>query len=215
MSHNRWWKLGALGGIVFVVLQIVSQMLMDAGDTKAPFDASSATILKFFQDRDPQLYGLGDYLATLSIIPFLWFLGTLWSVLRRAGQDYHWLVTTAMVLGVLAMTFFISGGGWTLAVGRVDDGLSEEQARLLFDEGNLGFANTFVPIGGMLLSIAVIIWQAGVLPRWNGGLAAVAGVGLLLARAVWATSQVIFIPYILYWLWLSLTSITLFRRSPE
>lgn len=213
MNRYRWEQIAALGGIAFVVLQVVAQALIQVGGAEPAFDADAAEIMQFFQDRDTRLFGLGDYISTLSVIPFIWFLGALWAALRRAAEEYAWLALAAVALGLLEMAQIVSGGGWTLAVAHIDDGLTPEQAQLLFDQGNLGFANSWVTLAGMLLAVAVISLQAGALPRWNGWLAVITAIGLVIARAFWATSPIVFGPYVVFWLWLITTSIILTRRA--
>jgi hypothetical protein len=64
--------------IVFVVLQMASQALIQAGGTEPPFGAPAEAIVAFFMAKDGQLFALGEYLSTISLIVFLWFLGSLW-----------------------------------------------------------------------------------------------------------------------------------------
>ncbi len=37
--------------------------------------------------KDSQLFAMGEYLSALSLIAFLWFLGSLWATLRRAERE--------------------------------------------------------------------------------------------------------------------------------
>lgn len=215
MNQYRWEQVAALGGIAFVVLQLAAQSLIQAGGAEPRFDADAAEILQFFANRDTRLFGIGDYLMVLSVIPFVWFLGALWAALRRTAEDYAWLGLAAVALGLLEMAQITIGGGWTLAVARINDGLTPEQAQLLFDQGNLGFANSWVALAGMLLAVAIISLQAGALPRWNGWLAVITAVGLVIARAFWAASPIVFGPYMLFWLWLIATSLVLVRRAGD
>ena len=99
MSNPRLEQIGAAGGIVFVALQIAAQALIQAGGAEPPFDAPAQTIAAFFMARNSQLFALGDYLSTLSLIAFLWFLGRLWSVLRRAEGEPAWALTRRPGIG--------------------------------------------------------------------------------------------------------------------
>jgi hypothetical protein len=205
-----WERAAAAGGIVFVGLQLVSQGLMQIGGVEPSFDASADEILAFFEARHETLFALGTYLSLVSFVVFLWFLGALWAALSRAEGRNAWLSLVAFASG-LAFLAALSGG-WYLAVFRIDDGLDPQVARLAFDMGNLGFANSWVPLASLLLAASVVILGTGALPRWLGWLGLVAGVALLAARIVW-TSPVAFAPYALSWVWLVAISVILIRRA--
>ena len=55
MTNTRLAQMGALGGIVFVLLQLVLQTMLQAGGSEPKFDAQSAEIAQFFADRDVDL----------------------------------------------------------------------------------------------------------------------------------------------------------------
>ena len=212
MSNTRWDKIGAAGGIVFVVMQMASQALIQVGGGEPPFDAPASTIVAFFMARNGQLFALGDYLSTLSLIPFLWFLGRLWGALRQAEGESGWLSFIAAASGVLVVAAII-GGGWSLAVFRRDEGLDPQIARLLFDQGNFGFANAWAMLASLSLATGVASIRTGALPRWLGWAGVLIAAGLLAARAIWASSGLVFIPFGLCYLWLIATSIVLIRGA--
>ena len=121
MGNARLEQIGAAGGIVFVVLQMASQALIQAGGAEPPFDAPAPTIVAFFVARDSQLFAVGDYLSTLSLIAFLWFLGSLWAALRRAEGEPAWLSLVALASGLMIVAAASAGSGWRLAVFRRDE----------------------------------------------------------------------------------------------
>jgi len=213
MAGKRWAQLGASGGLIFVVMQNISQGLIQVGGVEPPFNAPSASIAAFFASRDPRLYGIGDYISALSVVALLWFLGSLWSALRRAGEDSAWLAMVAVLSGLLAAVSLVTGGGWTLARARIDSGLSPEMATYLFDQGNFSFATIWVSLGSMLLAVGVLNAIDRVFPVWLGWSGVVIGAGLIIARAFWATSQLTFVPYLLFWVWMIAISIILMRRA--
>src|SRR5215211_452529 len=155
MRNARWEQIGAAGGIIFVVLQMALQALIQAGGGEPPFGAPAPTIVTFFMAKDSQLFALGDYLSTISLIAFLWFLGSLWATLRRAEGEPAWLSLVALASGLMIVAT-ISGGGWPLAVFRRDEGLDSQIARLLFDQGNFAFANAWVMLASLSLATGVV-----------------------------------------------------------
>ena len=213
MSDSTWRKVGASGGIVFIVLQLAGQLLFQSGGAEPAFNTPAAEILGFFQARDTVLFEIGGFLTSLSFIAFLWFLGSLYSTLSQGEGQPAWISLIAVASGVLMIAAVI-GGSWVLAVFRIDEGLEPNMARLLFDQGNFGFASLWVFAASFLLATAVVAIRSFALPRWLAWAGVVIAVILLVARAFWATpSSAIFTAYVLFWLWLIAASVVLFRAS--
>src|SRR5262249_567174 len=112
MSNARWEQIGAAGGIVFVVLQMAAQALIQVGGAEPPFNATAEPIVAFFMARNSQLFALGDYISSLSLIAFLWFLGGLWGALRRAEGEPTWLSFVATASGLMIVAAVSAGSGW-------------------------------------------------------------------------------------------------------
>ncbi len=213
MSDSTWRKVGASGGIVFIVLQMAGQLLFQSGGAEPAFNAPAAEILEFFQAKDTVFFEIGGFLTSLSFIAFLWFLGSLYSTLSQGEGQPAWISLIAVASGVL-MVATVVGGSWLLAVFRIDEGLEPDTARLLFDQGNFGFASLWVFAASFLLATAVVAIRSGALPRWLAWAGvAIAGI-LMVARAFWATpSGAIFAAYVLFWIWLIAASIVIFRSA--
>ncbi len=214
MNNDRFFQLGAAGGILFVVLQLAGQALIQIGGSEPAFSAPADEILAFFMNRDLDLAQAGGFLSTLSLITFFWFLGAFWAALRAREGEPGWLSLIAFGSGLAGLATVLNGGGWELALFRLEEGLDAETARLLFDQGNLTFANFWVALASMLLPAAVVIIKRGALSRWLGWYGLVLAVILLAARAFWAGPPgLIFIPYMLFWIWLIAASVALIRQT--
>lgn len=213
MTNSRWEQLGAAGGIGFVALQMVAQALIQVGGGEPPFDAPSSTIAAFFMARNSRLFTIGDFLSTVSLIPLLWFMGSLWAALRRAEGEPAWLSLVALASGVLVGGMVSLGAGWPLAVFRQREGLDPQIARLLFDQGNFAFANAWVMLASLSLATGIVSIRNGALKPWLGWSGVVIAGGLLAARAVWASTSLAFIPFGLCYLWLIAVSIALIRGA--
>jgi hypothetical protein len=209
MMVALWERVAAIGGIAYVALSMASQGLIQIGGAEPSFDAPASEIVAFFEARNTQLFDIGVYLQLLALVAFLWFLGGLWAMLRQAEGQPAWMSLIAVGSG-LAFIGSLSGG-WQLAVFRLGDGLDPQIARLAFDMGNLGFANSWVPLGSMMLAAGAVMLGGVALPRWLGWSAVGIGVGLLVARIVW-TLFVAFIPWMLFWFWLIALAVVVLRR---
>jgi hypothetical protein len=210
MAKLRLYRFAALGGITFVVLQMVGQGLIQAGGAEPAFTAPADEILQFFRQRDTTLFAIGGYLSALSVVPYLWFLGTLWDFLRRAEGEHGWLSLTAIGSGLILPAISLIGG-WELAMFRLGENIDPVMVRLLFDAGNFAFAGLWVTSGSMLLSVGALGLLSGKLPRWFSWFGLATGIGLLAARTVW-TAQIAFIPYTLFWVWMIVMSLVLVRK---
>jgi len=206
-------KIGALAAIAFPLLQMASQGLIQVGGMEPAFAAPASEIVAFFEARDPALFAIGGYLSVLSLVAFLWFLGALWDELRAVEEGSGWLSIIAVGSGLVTASALSESGGWPLAVFRIGEGLDPQVARLLFDEGNLNFANIWISLGSMVLAAGLIFRRSRRFPHWLGWASIALAVGLFLARAVW-TSPVAFAPYLLFWLWLIVLGVIMLRRSP-
>ena len=213
-TRSRWEQIGAGGGIVFVLLQVASQVLIQAGGSEPAFGASAAEIESFFMNQNRQLALTGGFLSVLSIIAFIWFLGALWARLRRYEGEPGWLSLVAFASGLVGIAAILGSGGWELAILRLGDGLEAETLQLLFDLGNFTFAAFWVALAGMLLAAGVVAIRDGALPRWLGWFGLLLAGALLAVRTVWFTELgVKFLPYALFWVWLIAASISLIRRA--
>ncbi|HUF37521.1 MAG TPA: hypothetical protein VMN57_03270 [Anaerolineales bacterium] len=205
-------KTGALAGILFPILQMTAQGLIQIGGMEPSFSAPAAEILEFFQARDPDMFRIGEFLSIVSMIAFLWFLTALWDSLRSADGDAGWLAMVVMGSGLVSASALTDPGGWSLALFRLPEGLDPETARLLFDEGNLNFANLWVSLGSMVLAAGLSFHLSGSEPRWLSWSTIAMGIALVLARLVW-TEPIAFAPYVLFWVWMILIGVRLIRRT--
>lgn len=214
-ESNRMRQIGAVGGIVFIVLQAIAQLGLQAGGAEPRFNAPTEPIVAFFASKSSQFMEVSTFLSGVSMIGFLWFLGALWATLREAEGEPAWLSLTAVLSGVIAAAVVFAPGGWHLALFRMGEGVDPQIARLLFDSGNLGFANMWFFLASLLLAYAAVTLQTGVLPRWTGWAGLAIAVALLVARAFWATSGVVITAYLLFELWLFAVSVALLRQAAK
>jgi hypothetical protein len=210
-SH-RLKKFGAIAAIAFPVLQMAAQGFFQVGGMEPSFAAPANEILAFFESRNPVLFTIGGYIFILSLVAFLWFLGALWDELSTAEGGSGWLSLITVGSGLVVAANLAGPGSWPLAVFRTGEGLDPQIARLLFDQGNLNFANIWVALGSMVLAAGLIMRHSDRFPRWLGWSSIVLAIGLLLARAVW-TLAVAFAPYVLFWVWMISLGVIFLRRS--
>ena len=206
----RFKKFGAIAGISFPIVQMIAQSLIQVGGTEPKFTAATSEILAFFQNRNSQLFEIGGYLTSLSAVLFIWFVAFLWNELRSLEGESGMLSMIALGSGLVTAAAF-NVGGWALAIFRLNEGLSPEVARLLFDEGNFNFANMWVSTGSMVLAAGLIFRASSAYPRWLGSGSVLVALALFAARAVWIL-QIAFLPYVLFWVWMIYLGVVFLRR---
>lgn len=173
MINDKWAKYGAATGVVAVALYVVATLVMP----KPPdFDAPSAEVASYFADEQNGVQvAIAFYGAAAGF--FLWFVGTLASVLRQAEGGPR-LTSILFGAGVAATAIFVVDlTTFAVAALRADEGiLGPEITQALFDAGNLGFATGAIVFGAFFAAAALIILRRGGLPDWLGWLAALTGI---------------------------------------
>ena len=214
MDDTKWEQYGALAGLVFVVLVVLSAFI--AGSPPEP-DDRARKIAEYFFDNSGRIKA-GSYLGALAIPPFLFFLGSIWSRIRRV-EDARRLATIAVGGGVIAATLATAGGAVTTTTA------------LLITEAGLG-AKFFFVLGGALTAssgfgaaaftaaISVAAVRNATFPEWLGYAGLAIAVGWLVAglSLVTLSSGVFFIGFIVFlvWLiWVLLISYFLYRPQTQ
>ena len=83
MDDKKWEKFAALGGVAFVVLNVVGTVLQGS----PPSDAdNNDEVLEWFVDTDTGLKA-ASFLAVLSIIGLAWWFGSLWRRMTNAENN--------------------------------------------------------------------------------------------------------------------------------
>jgi len=190
-----WRRLGAAGGIFYVVLTLLGNDVI--GGTR------------------PRT---GLLVELLGFVFFAFFLGSLWACLRSAEGEGGWLSAAAFGGGLLALAVKLASVTPVLAVG-ASEGMDPGIAKALIAMNGASFDITFLPLGVMLLSTAIVAVRTGALPRWLGWASAVVALALLGALSVAVVSpsppEWVFLAMLLFALWIVATSIVLIRRAKE
>jgi hypothetical protein len=165
MAEERWERLGAATGIVFVVLAFASFII--GGELPKPGDSAEQVVTYYTSDSDMILWS--GWLWGLAGIAFLWFLGSLRSHLVRAEGDPGRL-TSVMFAGGIAGGLVFSIGviiSSALAFGIAQDAPAElthafsDLATQLFNGAAFAF---FV----FVAATSLISGRTKVFPAWLG-----------------------------------------------
>ncbi len=184
MQGRIWPRLGAVSGVLYVVLLI--------GSTSTGSDAQIVIALEL-----------------IAILLFLPFLGYLYSVLRRAEGEGAWLSATAFGAGLVDLTIKLA----SIAPGfasRAED-LNPQLHQALEKMNSVAFIVTMLPLGVMMAAVAIVALKTRVMPLWLGLLAAITAPACLV-NGMFLDAE--FGPaFLLVLLWVMLASIVLTLRA--
>jgi hypothetical protein len=199
-------RVTGVAGIITLVVVLGSSLANNF--QSAPFTSDAQEALEFFGTLDDSFGAASSFLTSVGLIAMLWFGIGLALLLRPFDGEMPWRSAFLAAAGVVAV---VSGqiASWDAAVYRSDD-LDPQIARYAFDLGNLSFANGWVATGALAICAGSILISNRDLPTWLGWWAVVAGVGSVLARAVW-TEGYAMAPVAAFWAWTAVLSIWLIR----
>jgi hypothetical protein len=215
MDDAKWERWGALGGIVFVILVLASAFL--PGSPPMTSDPTSE-MAKFVVDKGDEIR-IAGYLGAVAVLPFFWFLASIWRLLRRGEGGTPRLTVMAALGGAFAATVGAVGGIVLALLPMVRSSLTPGLLRTLFIlSTNIAFMALF-GIATLVLSASVVFIRSRVMPVWLGYLGVVAGVVELVGGgATVSTNDTLFtigfIGFLLATLWILLLSIFMLRSEP-
>ncbi|MCC7449695.1 MAG: hypothetical protein IT324_19910 [Anaerolineae bacterium] len=164
-------RLTSLSGIVFAVLTIGSIVffISNLAAHLPPVNAAPKEHVAFYTTYG-QTLTLNNYMWILPIPFFLFFLGGVYSVLRRAEGDSMALSTAALTAGIAAVVPWITNIavenlGTTIAVAGGDPVIPWAFGGLT-PTGSMGLSG--LARAAFLLATALVLLRGGVAPRWIG-----------------------------------------------
>ena len=166
MTERQWQRIGAIGGLVFFVLVLLTFFTPSTPDLDTPtFEVRSEVA----EDRTGII--LNVYLGSLSAAAFLVFAGGLWSLFQRAGAAGAGVVTLVAAAVTSAMVL-VANGALLALVYAAEDNRAPAVVQTLFELDNTLFVPTFFALIAFHAAAALGIVATGVLPRWLGWVSA-------------------------------------------
>jgi hypothetical protein len=202
MVSGSWARYAPLSGLLAVVLVVVSIVVTGFDDVGT--DASTQEVIDFWSDNDGQQVA-GAAIGALSLVPLLWFLGSLRSVLRTAEGGTGRLSAVAFAGGIVLVAGAAVDSSLQFAVaesvGDVPPGVTQALS-VLYSDFFLVFP---VGLGTLLLATSLVSLRHKVLPTWLGWVAFVLGIVSL--------TPVGFFAFLLVLVWIAVVSVVLYQRQ--
>lgn len=211
MDDVKWDRYGAVAGVAFVVLVVISAFI--AGSPPEPTDAPRA-IHEFYRDHERALKA-GVFLSGLGAAAFLWFLGSLWSTLRQP-ENTRRLATIAAGGGVATIAFALVSSAITSTTAlRIGD-LAPPQAKFFYTLQSVVITMASFSIAALVAATSVAALRAKVFPAWLGWSGLVLTLAWLLAGLGVASERSAlfifgFIVFLLWLVWVLVISFFLYR----
>ena len=177
MSRERW---AAATGLPLVIGWILILVLTG----NSPDDSSSDhKILSYYASHGHRVKEITVFFVlAVAVAFFVWFLGTLRTLLLKAEGEPGRLATTATIAGTAFIALFaVAGSAFTApAFIAADAGhkftLDPNSYRLLQGVGIMAFIAAFLVASGVAFAVGVVAWRTRFLPRWLAIASFVAGV---------------------------------------
>ncbi len=205
MDETRWERLGGASGFG-AILTGAAAMLFERGALSASDPV--ARIVAYYTENQAALRAQ----ALLFVVGagfFLWFLGSLRSVLSRADGDSGRLSSVAMSAGVASTVITLAALAFQVGLASAPQDAGHPA---LIGTMDALFVVANLPLAVMLVAVAVLTFRTAVFPAWLGWLSLLAAVAQLvpvcgivldsgpLAADGWVSA---YLPYPLYALWLT------------
>jgi len=214
MSNHSWQRLGAASGIVYVVVIMLPDFIQ-GGPTEEETMTTAQAIASACATSTAARFTDAIYPIThiLAYLFFLFFLGSLWSALRRAEGDNGWLSAAAFGGGLASLTIRLSGATASAAAAQnACSGIEPQLWQVLNSLSSAAYFTSFFPLAILLAACAVLAIWFGALPRWLGWMSAIIAVALLVEGFAGVMyTRAIGLSFLLFMLWTLVTSIALIR----
>jgi hypothetical protein len=179
MDGSRWERYAAIGGVIFVVLNVVGALI--GGSPPAPSD-SAAKIAKYYADKDTALE-TAMWLGGIGTMGLAWWFGSLWRRMARAEGGAARLGLVSLIGLTLAGSGFLASTAVNTAAalraGDIGDSAPYYYTLGVVLLGAAGFG-----IAVHLFATNVLAVRTRILPIWVAGLGVLAGLGFVVSGIV-------------------------------
>jgi hypothetical protein len=202
----RW---ASLGGVLYVVLFIVGNILLFAGSPAS--DAAPAKVVAWYSDSGHRdRIDFGWILAGLGIFCFLWFLSSLRRAVSRYEGEDGFLTALTTIGGAIYAALSLTAIGLNMGIRTMSDDTYRDQVfpgliHAANDAGYVIHATGGAGAAAMIIAASIAALRGAAVPAWS------AWVGVVLG--ILALASIAFFPQLAIALWILAASLLLFLRG--
>jgi hypothetical protein len=186
MEDAKWERFAALGGFVFVVLNVIGGFL--PGSPPA-IDDSSQKITAYFKDHTGAIK-VSQMLAGIGTIGLLWWFGSLWRMMCRAENERPRLAIVAAISlgagGALAMMSGLFTAETAIYIDTIGD------AKSLFTLAMVTISGAGFFVVAFLSAVCALNFRTKMMPMWTSYLGWLAAAGFLASTGGSASGRSMF-----------------------
>jgi hypothetical protein len=223
-KNDSWEQMGAASGLFATLLFVAAFIIFlttdpGGGNTPTLPDVANAKAAPAFFADHLEAIRAQVMLNSIGIVVFLWFLGTLWSVLREAEGSPGRGSVIASAGAIVGVALTLVGLMLTGASTSTTSLAQAETVPTLYTAAALSFAFGGAAFTVFFLGVAEVSLRTGGVPRWLGYLAVLAAAASVFGFVTPYASSGIFNPatgalgfyahYIAFVLWVFLASAAL------
>jgi len=187
MEDRKWERYAALGGFVFVVLNVIGSFLPGAPPA---IDDSAQEIADYFTDHDSVIQA-AQFLAGVGTIGLLWWLGSLWRMMCRAEDERPRLALVAVISIIGAGVFAMMSGVFTSHTAMYIDTIGDG-SKFFYTLSNVTISTSGFFIVAFLAAVSALSWRTKMLPMWTTYLGWLSAAGFLVGSGGAASGRPLF-----------------------
>lgn len=216
MNDSKWARYAAIGGVAFVVLNVIGAVL--SGSPPAA-NASAAKIAKYYVDKGGGLKAT-MWLGGIGSVGLVWWFGSLWRRMSRAEAGAHRLSVVSLVGLALGGALFMASASVnaSIALHPADVG---EGARIFYTLSVVLLSASGFGIAIHLLATNILGLRAKMFPTWLAWLGVVAGLAFLVSAVLGSATDSSsglaagFVGFIGFSVWVLGVSFVIWSETPE
>ena len=214
MDDKKWEKLAALGGVVFVVFNLVGII---APGSPPSADDTNDEVLKWFVDNASGIK-IAALMPGLSIIALVWWFGSLWRRMSKAENGNHRLSVVALVGLAASGALYLASVSVVATVAIQVDEVGADPAKFFYVLSAVLLSMAGPVLAVHLLGVNAIALRSGFLPKWVGYLgvfSAVLQASSLLGATTDADPATLlgFAAFIIWSIWIVVVSVHMWRTA--